>query len=85
VDPSDVDDIAELVVPPSAAARDPLLTGCGPEPSDAVHVHAAGQSLSVEQVVAFGWQVPGNDVADVQLGAAPPSTVGAGAIGPASA
>ncbi len=50
-----------------------------------VHFQSAGQSASAAQMVAFGWQDPGNEVVVVHVGGAPASTGGSvGACAPES-
>jgi hypothetical protein len=69
------------IADPSVAVE-PELTGSGR--AMLVHFQSAGQSVSTSQVVAFGWQDPGNEVVVVQVGGVPASTAGFGALPPAS-
>ena len=57
------------VLPPAPTAEPP------PETGSSTQVHALGQSVSALHVVAFGWQLPGNDVVDVHSATLPDEPV----------
>jgi len=86
---TDVPVLVEVAVglPGGGERPEPASTAAGGGVDVVTQVQSGGQSASMEQVLTFNWQVPGNEVEVVQTGwlAVPASAVAVGGTGGISA